>query len=432
MAPFHEEHFLIISPGSQITLVQFGLHDGVFAPPVIEIPTKVYSNPDKPGTFLSKGEESNVIYPIVKGSIQNIQAFNFFLKLIYKSILSKHPQVNNIPFLLLSNSEWSRLDIEHITQYVFESMELNAFTIIPNALATLYAHGSQPSAVVIDIGYEKTEITPIVDYSVLNHAKKVINFGGNDINKSISENLNNLSPEQIELLKKSSIFEVLNDEDKKNSFFGHDGLKKNDTEFDVAAIVTSGRTREILEEREKNENEQISNAKLENNSFLDQDGNDISVGKERFKGTENLISQISKNVYQSLNKIIDLTKRQEAWDNILVIGKTTKIKGFTDALNAQLIEDHLVGKDIQENPAQAAFQTTTAPSLVFNQVPNSIKFGKMPEYFPEWKKIGYSDANFLGGQIISKQIFITNNENFFVTRTSYNEKGPLAIWDTTF
>lgn len=376
-----------------------------------------------------------MIYPISKGRIVNIDAFNFFLKLIYKSILSKHPNVNNIPFLLLSSSEWSRLDIEYITQYVFESMELNAFTIIPSSLATVYAYGAQPNGVIIDIGYDKTEITPVVDYEVVNHAKKTLEKGGNDINEELSKLLPNLTSQQIELLKKSPIFEVLNDEDKKNSFFGKDGLSANDTgenEFDVAAIVTSGRTREILEEREKRAQDAIPNAQLEKNSFIDQDNNEVTIGKERFKGTESLISSISLKTREALNKIVDLSKRQECWDHILIVGKTSKIKGFIDSLNTQLIEDHLVGKELQENPAQAAFQTTSSSSIVYNQVPNSVRFGKMPEYFPEWKKAGYSDGFFLGGQIVAKQIFGTNNENFFVTRQSYNEKGPLAIWETSF
>jgi len=313
-------------------------------------------------------------------------------------------------------------------------MELNAFTIIPSSLSTIYAYGAQSSGIVIDIGCDKTEITPIVDYGVVNHAKKLINVGGNDINVNLSKFLPHLSSSQIESLKKSSIYEVLNDEDKKNSFFGKDGLKNDkdeDSEFDVAQIVTSGNTREFLEEREK-KGEKIPNAQLENNKFIDEDGKEITVGKERFKGTDNLIHNISNGVYDSLSKVVDLNKRQDCWDNILVVGRTSKLKGFIDALNTQLIEDHLVGKDIQENPAQVAFQSTSSSSIVFNQVPNSIRFGKMPEYFPEWKKTGYSDGFFLGGQIVSKQIFGTHNENFFVTRQGYNDKGPLAIWETSF
>lgn len=375
-----------------------------------------------------------MIYPIIKGKIVNINAFNFFLKLIYKSILSKNPNINNIPFLLLSSAGWSRLDIEYITQYVFESMELNAFTVIPSSLTTVYAYGAQPNGVIIDIGFDKTEITPVVDYEVVNHAKKTLDVGGNDINKQLSKLLPNLTSSQIESLKKSSIYEVLNDEDKQNSFFGKDGFHQDedDNEFDVAAIVTSGRTREILEEREKKGENSIPNSQLEKNSFIDQDDNEITIGKERFKGCENLISTISTKVHDCLTKIVDLSKRQECWDHILIVGKTSKLKGFIDSLNAQLIEDHLIGKELQENPAQAAFQTTSTSSIVYNQIPNSIKFGKMPEYFPEWKKAGYANGFFLGGQIVSKQIFGTNNEHFFVTRQSYNDKGPLAIWETSF
>lgn len=434
MAPFHDEHFLIISPGSTVTLVQFGIGES-YSPPTIEIPTKVYKHPSLPNAFISESaNEEDAIFPIVKGDIINVDALNFFLKLIYKSILKKHPNVSNIPFLLISTSSWSKLDIESITKYVFESMELNAFTILPQSLASVYAYGAQPNSIVVDIGFEKTEIITIIDYEVIEFAKITIPFGGESINQSLKKYLPNLSAKQIEALKKSNIYEVLSHDDKKKSFFGVDGLnEKDEDEFDVASIVTSNKsTREILEEREKQkQGNQVVNSKLEKNTFYDDDHNEITVGKERFKGTEELISEISKNIAKSLYKINDLEKKQNVWDNIIIVGKTIKIPGFLDSLNTKIIEDNLI---VQEIPSTAAFQSSASngPSVVLSQVPISIKFNKMPEYFPEWKKQGFSTVHFLGGQIVSKQIFGTRNESMFITRQSYNDKGPIAVWDIAF
>jgi actin-related protein 9 len=317
-------------------------------------------------------------------------------------------------------------------------MELNAFTILPQSLAAIYAYAAPATSVIIDIGHQKTEIIPVVDYEVIKFASITIPYGGQSINQSLATYLPNLSPAQIETLKKSDIYEVLSDDEKKKSFFGIDGLKQNnEDEFDVASIVTSNKsTREILEEREKQkQGEQVANSKLEKNTFHDEDNNEITVGKERFKGSEEIITKISESLAKSLSKLNDLEKRQASWDSIIVIGKTSRIEGFLEALNSKIIEDHLVGKEFaNQSAATAAFHanSSTGSSVHFNQVPNSIKFIKMPEYFPEWKKQGFADVHFLGGQIVSKQIFGTRNESMFVTRSNYNEKGPLSIWDIAF
>jgi actin-related protein 9 len=363
----------------------------------------------------------------------NLQAFQFFLKLLYRSLIQDRPDVSNIPLVLISSSLWSKLDQEYITQYVFEEIGIGAFTILPSALGALYAYGGLQTSVVIDIGAEKTEIVPIVDFSIIHSAEKVLPFGGDYINEALQKSLPQLSASQIEDLKKSEIYEVLSDEEKKKSFFGLAGLNKDNDEFDVAAIVASGRAREILEEREKQDQEKVPNAQLENNTFVDSTGNQITVGKERFKGCEDLISKISTLLRQSLNKIADLSKRQEAWNHIIIVGRTSRIIGFNEALNTQVVDDHLIGKDIQQtNAIQAAFQATAQTSQQFTQVPNSIRFTKMPDYFPEWKKTGYSDVQFLGAQIVARQIFTTQNESMYLTRTIYSENGPTAIWDLAY
>ena len=66
------------------------------------------------------------------------------------------------------------------------------------------------------------------------------------------------------------------------------------------------------------------------------------------------------------------------------------------------------------------------------QVPTSISTPKFPEYFPEWKKIGFADITFLGAQILTKQVFGHLNNSFYVTREKYDELGPEAIWEVSF
>jgi actin-related protein 9 len=56
---------------------------------------------------------------------------------------------------------------------------------------------------------------------------------------------------------------------------------------------------------------------------------------------------------------------------------------------------------------------------------------KIPEYFPEWKDVGFEEAVFLGAQVAAKVIFVVDQglSKAFMTRTDYNESGPQGIHD---
>lgn len=66
-----------------------------------------------------------------------------------------------------------------------------------------------------------------------------------------------------------------------------------------------------------------------------------------------------------------------------------------------------------------------------SQTPTSIKFVKPPEYFPEFKDVGYDDSAFLGAQVAAKVIFVVDQgqSKGYMTRPDYNEQGPQGIHD---
>ena len=220
--------------------------------------------------------------------------------------------------------------------------------------------------------------------------------------------------------------------------------------LDVATIVTSGRdTREILEERERNKNkEKLDNSKLETNDFFDTDGNRITVSRQRFTGYEDLLKDVSKAVGQAMSQIDDITKLKAMWENVIIVGGTSHIKGFREALLSQLLKDHIVSEpeeELYKREVDAAAKldskqkkigkVSTAPILnqiEYVQPPTTIMTPKFPEYFSEWKKIGFADITFLGAQILTKQVFGHSNNSFYVTREKYDELGPEAIWEVSF
>lgn len=471
------DNILIIYPRSKTTLVQFGLHD-TFEVPDIEIPTVIYKDNTNNKYYPRGGENRVEIRPIEKGNIINLEAFLNFLRLIYASCLenrkSENPSgfeysVNNIPLLLISNYKWSQDVMESINHFVFEHLKMNGLMIIPSALCACYSMVSLQNCCIIDIGYEHTDIIPIVDYSVIQHLSSSINYGGNYINKILSKKLPQLNELQIEDLKKSKIFEVLSDADKSTSAFDFsasgNGDEDNNDNFDIATIINSNKdTREFLSENEKKKKQGekiLPNSQLEYNTFIDSNQDEIKIGKQRFQGCDELINKISNRLGHVLRQIEDINKTNSVWENIIVIGNTSMINGFKEALINKLIEDHLIVEPVMEKSAreQANYEANVSnnndnqsnnnsignnkkrnkffgapflPGLEYLQGCNNIKLSKYPEYFPEWKKQGYGDISFLGGQIVSKQIFTHSKDTFYITRAKYENLGPGSVWSVEF
>ncbi|SMN17777.1 similar to Saccharomyces cerevisiae YMR033W ARP9 Component of both the SWI/SNF and RSC chromatin remodeling complexes [Maudiozyma saulgeensis] len=469
MAPFRLDSILIIDPKSDHVLVQFGVNDETFMIPDYKIPSCIYKD-SITGHYLSTNDENNnnieTIHPIVNGEIKDLEAFLQLLKTIYGSVLAEKSKNNpnafdlelaNIPLLLITQHSWSQYQLEKITHFIFEELKINYMMLLPTAVATAYAMVSLQNCCVIDIGGNHTDIIPIVDYTAMNHLTSSLPIGGDLITKTLKDKyLSHLSLDQIESLKKSNIFEVLTDnairkkyqDDLSISMANNDG---NDEDIiNVADLVTSGRNaREILEERERNKKEKnVSNAELDFNYFWDTNGNNIKVGKERFQGCEKLISSISKRVGITLGQISDTTKLKAVWENIVIIGGTSSIQGFKDALLNRLIEDHLITEPETEpeekdevtetnnkKKATKAFQnmiTSTVQNIDYVQAPTAIRLAKYAEYFPEWKKYGYAEIQFLGGQVVAKQVFTHSRDVYYVTRENYDKFGPECIWDVEF
>lgn len=65
------------------------------------------------------------------------------------------------------------------------------------------------------------------------------------------------------------------------------------------------------------------------------------------------------------------------------------------------------------------------------QSPTSIKLAKVPEYFPEWKDVGYDEASFLGAQVAAKVLFVVDQglSKGYMARNDYNDQGPTGITD---
>jgi actin-related protein 9 len=209
---------------------------------------------------------------------------------------------------------------------------------------------------------------------------------------------------------------------------------------------------------------------------------DIEIGIERFQAAdEGYLDAVADTIYRTILSVDDISKRQDAWDALVICGSGSKVRGFKDALIATLSNRYLVspssatmfmselpsnlatpsGTGSQTpnasfsstphapptasavNPLLLAATTASNPALNPNlsvtsyngthshsshsQSPTSIKVASPPGYFPEWKF--YEEAVFLGSQVAAKVIFVVDQglSKGFLSRVEFNEEGPTAI-----
>ena len=155
------------------------------------------------------------------GHIVNMDAFLAFLEHVHGLLTTTY---HNTPIVLMTSSQWTRPDCEAIALYIFEKTRTPALCMINSALATQYGL-KWPHMTVIDIGFEKVDVTCIYDSRIVNHLDVGYYPGGepsaDDDDRAISggevftQRLRkllrdkNFTYEMAEQLKKSNICEVL-------------------------------------------------------------------------------------------------------------------------------------------------------------------------------------------------------------------------------
>jgi actin-related protein 9 len=116
------------------------------------------------------------------------------------------------PILLIAQPAWTAQDHEALTQFFFEKFKTPAFCIMDSALAVSYAYGIQ-NATVIDIGYQKVDVTAVSDFTVQHVGRTIAltNSGGDAMTRRLFELLSSKgwTMDMCEQLKKSSFCEIL-------------------------------------------------------------------------------------------------------------------------------------------------------------------------------------------------------------------------------
>ncbi|KAF1932629.1 actin-like ATPase domain-containing protein [Didymella exigua CBS 183.55] len=210
---------------------------------------------------------------------------------------------------------------------------------------------------------------------------------------------------------------------------------------------------------------------------------EMEVGTERFlAGSNGTMEKIADAIHRAISSVDEVNKRSELWDSLIICGNGSRLRGFKEALLQTLNSKYLISpssatiftSEIPSNMSTPAgtgantpqpqlgphgssgvnpllFAATTAQSqglmphggnplmssLSHNshsshgQTPTSIKTVKPPEYFPEWKDVGFDESAFLGAQVAAKVIFVVDQgqSKGYMTRPDYNDQGPQGIHD---
>ncbi|KAK6532341.1 Actin-like protein arp9 (SWI/SNF complex component arp9) [Arthrobotrys megalospora] len=198
---------------------------------------------------------------------------------------------------------------------------------------------------------------------------------------------------------------------------------------------------------------------------------EIEVGTERFKAAEGgILEAIADAAHRVVSSADNYNMRSECWNSVIIAGNGCRVKGFKDALLNTIVAKYQVSpssgtiftSELPSNiptpsgtgtntPQPSAFNSQQPNALLLqaaannaalaaagqhhlsipqpNQGPSSIKIAKIPEYFPEWKDVGFEECMFLGAQLGAKIYFVTDQgaSKGFVTRADYNSQGPQAI-----
>jgi actin-related protein 9 len=393
-------------------------------------------------------------WPIEQGVIVNMPCFLALMQHVWRLL---NPPFHS-PAIVIAQPVWSMRDYEQITRLAFQNWNVPALHITDSGLMGLYGVGLE-SGLTVDIGYDKADITPVLQSNIDQMARRfsLKGCGGNSMTKILQQRLKNqgFDEDMAEQLKKSNICEILpigtslpSSEVKVSNPAAAastgatasgdnareaDGMRPGQTPrgpgagtevgegddddnegvLDVASIVARDNAAELLAKREQEKaakaaakkggvqdapkQARLKNSEKENATFTykesitdngsieNLDGKsrlrkrEIEVGIERFMAAEStndedmgILETIAWNIYNTIMAVQNISARPMLWDNILVCGNGSRIKGklinhsrrsgliwglgFKEALMALLISKYKL------SPSTATIFTSELPS----------------------------------------------------------------------
>ncbi|CAG8457169.1 4529_t:CDS:2 [Ambispora gerdemannii] len=334
----------------------------------------------------SSSEFSSHSSPIERGEIKNWDE----LEALWRHILTKEFGIrrscNECPVILTTPSWWTKFQHERIARIFFENFNVPGLYIADQALMALYACGSL-SGLVVDVGYGKTDIIPIFESIIQYHAIQTLPIGGQEIDKYLL-----------------GIFQS----NEQQFLIGYDGTIDIDFSRAIKEITGGYHDDEYEEQDKKDEADKYLKE-------IEYHGKRFTINTERLQPAQPSFnpSLVGKDEVASLPDAIhlaisscDLEKRNILWENIVLTGGSSLIKGFRERLQKELDKYSSV--------------TANAGDSQYKEV----KFIKIPEYVSDFKE-RQDLAAFLGASMVAKLVF--GDPKNFISKVDYNETGPTVV-----
>ncbi|MHA1276209.1 MAG: hypothetical protein ACTSQI_00865 [Candidatus Helarchaeota archaeon] len=241
----------------------------------------------------------------------------FFKKLFENALDSLKIKFTNQP-ILISQPFYTDI-VEYIGQLLFSSY--NAYEIIPAFQPLLnYLAGGLQTGIVVDLGHQITQITPMINGTIITDGVRVLNIGG----KVVTDVL-------LELLMEKNAFDHL----KESAMLSKWAIA--DTVKELYCYVSRDPEEELGGSREKSV--EITFPLL--------GGEAIQVGVERFLASEMLFMHqkadtlpIHEVIYEIVSKY-DPPYQQALLGNILLTGGTSLLPGLSERLYEELTRKFL-------------------------------------------------------------------------------------------
>ncbi|XP_018331394.1 actin-like [Agrilus planipennis] len=251
-------------------------------------------------------EDCEISYPIRGTKITNWDHFESLLDHCYKQV-SADPKEQS---LLLTEPHCNpKKNQEKTTEILFEKFGIPALHIASQTVLSLYA-ANRTTGIVLDIGDHTCSIVPIYHGYVDQAAVQCLDYSGKDLTDFL----------QMLLLQGKSVPVRSDWEDLRE-------LKEN---FCYVAIDF---------EKEENGPRDVRKLELPGGRSVNVSSEDYTCPEALFKPS--LIGLESEGIHKALRTSVmkcDYDLRKELYGNIVLSGGTTKMKGFVDRLEREIVQ----------------------------------------------------------------------------------------------
>lgn len=148
------------------------------------LPNAVIDEKDIPQAI--ENEKNSHLYhvrPVVRGEIRDFEGLESMIRhVLYHEC--KWCQGGEENVVLVEPILTPRLDREKLTQIMFERFNLNSYFVTDSAVASLFSIG-KTGGIVVDLGYEKIDVAPVIEGMVQPSAAARIPVGGKHVTDAL-------------------------------------------------------------------------------------------------------------------------------------------------------------------------------------------------------------------------------------------------------